>query len=153
MKINIGCGIYSIGDINCDLYIEDIFNHRNNKTLNPKKIENFVLCDVQYLPFKTNSFSDVYCSHVIEHIKNPYLLLKELRRICKNKGEIIIRCPHRFSFAAKFSGHINFFNRKWFQDNIKDSFEISVSEWFFIPFFRFFSFPNEIKITITVNKK
>lgn len=47
----------------------------------------FIVCDAQYLPFKDKSFTFASCSHVLEHLSNPELGVKELRRVTK-KGYI-----------------------------------------------------------------
>lgn len=116
MILDVGCGDSPKGDINCDLYIKDIFNHRNKKflsTLNTHKILNFVNCDCQYLPFINNSFNEVISNQVIEHVKNPLLMFKELVRVSKDK--IIIETVHRTGehFQASFKPK----STKWFKEH------------------------------------
>lgn len=94
MILDVGCGNYPKGNVNCDV----------NKAL--RKIDNFVLCDGQFLPFKTGSFEIVYSTHVIEHVDNPCLMTKELLRTSKN--QIIIYTPHIFSYSSR---GIPFFRR------------------------------------------
>lgn len=146
MKLDIGCGIHPHGDINCDLYIVDVGHREKGSILNVHKIKNFVLCDSQYLPFKDFTFNEVYSNHVIEHVKNPYKFLHEAIRVCKNNGVIHLRLPHRFSYGAKNKGHINFFNIKWFEKNVKHPIECYVTKW--SPFKFFLFFPNEIQLKI-----
>lgn len=50
--------------------------------------------DCLTLPFKSNSFDGAYLSHVLEHVKEPVLLLEEIRRICKKGALVVIRVPH-----------------------------------------------------------
>lgn len=45
------------------------------------------------LPFKDESFSYVYCSHVVEDFYEPMVIIKELFRICEVGGLIEIRAP------------------------------------------------------------
>ncbi|MDZ7587001.1 MAG: class I SAM-dependent methyltransferase, partial [Patescibacteria group bacterium] len=47
------------------------------------------------LPFKDQSFAGVHCSHVIEHLlpKDAYTLLKELARVLKLNGLLVIQTP------------------------------------------------------------
>ena len=71
----------------------------------------FILADAHYLPFKDNAFEHCTCFHVLEHVDNPYKVLKELIRVCKH---IKIRVPHRFSFYAKRPKHKHYFNESWF---------------------------------------
>jgi predicted SAM-dependent methyltransferase len=49
------------------------------------------------LPFKANQFDEILCRDVLEHV--DYIpLLKDLHRILKKGGKIIIRVPH---FSSK----------------------------------------------------
>ena len=161
MKIDIGCGIFPSGDVNCDLFMNDI-GHRGGKNhidLNIKKIKNFIRCDAQYLPFKDSVFDKVYSSHVIEHLKNPYLFLKEVIRISKDK--IIIICPHRYGdkiinlFHGKWKNpyHLHFLNKKWFYKQLKNYlvvYNIEYTKFIYLPFsfFCLFRLPLEMKIKI-----
>ena len=45
------------------------------------------------LPFPNESFDVVYMSHVLEHVNNEELTLKEMLRVVKNSGVIIIGVP------------------------------------------------------------
>lgn len=142
--LDVGYGDKPRGNVNCDLFIKKTV-HRTS-SINPKKIDNFVLCDSQYLPFKLNCFKEIICSHVIEHIKDPYKLLDELMRTCKHNGTVYLSLPHRFSYGAKNKGHIHFFTRRWFEKNLKYPFDIKITTWTPLKFLLFF--PNEIKIKI-----
>lgn len=46
------------------------------------------------LPFKDNYFDFIVCSEVLEHLKNDQKGLKELKRVLKKKGKIIITVPN-----------------------------------------------------------
>lgn len=52
-------------------------------------------------PIKPNTFDEVYCSHVLEHFSDLQRALKEIERILKPKGRIIIRVPH-FSCGVSY---------------------------------------------------
>jgi len=45
-------------------------------------------------PFKDESFDVVFCSHVIEHLRSPYDVLKEFHRILKRGGKLILGIPN-----------------------------------------------------------
>ena len=118
--LDVGCGDNPKGSVNCDLNIGQTLEGGDQKKgilINPKEIRNFVRCDCHFLPFQTNSFESVVCSHVIEHIATPRKLLLELIRVAKHK--LTVRCPHRFSRGAKFPFHIHFFNKSWFAKALK----------------------------------
>ena len=116
LSLDIGCGEIGLCDINCDIKKPDRIPY------------NFVLCDSQKLPFRSGiiengvhvggCFNFVETFHVIEHVKNPYLFLSEIKRVLIIGGMLKLICPHRFSSGAKNEGHIHFFNRKWFENNL-----------------------------------
>lgn len=60
-----------------------------------------VVCDLeQKLPFEDNTFEEIYCSHVLEHIKNALGLMEELHRISKVGATAIFRVPYGSSDIA-----------------------------------------------------
>lgn len=62
------------------------------------------------LPFKNEEFDTVYCSHALEHLESPYLVLKEFKRILKSDGTLIIALPNpHFILSMQLSkeDHIN----------------------------------------------
>jgi len=54
-----------------------------------------------------NSFEFVICTHVIEHLKDSYEVLKELRRVCSKV--LIIICPLEKEYRWGLNYHINFY--------------------------------------------
>jgi len=90
VKLNIGCGTKLIkGYINVDIF-------------------KFKGVDIQHdlneypYPFKENSATEIYCSHVIEHLNDPDKSLTQLYRILKEKGKLIIKVPY-FGHSLAFS--------------------------------------------------
>tara|TARA_B100000963_G_C22540238_1_gene631832 strand:+ start:184 stop:924 length:741 start_codon:yes stop_codon:yes gene_type:complete len=57
--------------------------------------------------FNDNSFELVICTHVLEHIKSPELVLRDLRRISNNN--LLIICPLEKNFKWGMNYHINFY--------------------------------------------
>jgi len=51
-----------------------------------------ILCDVHYLPFKEESFTLVFASHIVEHLINPLEAIKNLKRVAKDP--VIIKIPN-----------------------------------------------------------
>ncbi len=132
MRLDVGCGTSPTGDVNCDLFIEDINNHRNSKApihedkfkIDTKKTLNFIKCDAYYLPFKGKAFDEVFSADLIEHVADPYKLFIEMARVSSNK--LIIQCPHKWGDAFESSKswhsrvwlkqhHVNSFSFNWFK--------------------------------------
>ena len=87
LKLNLGCGRYLLkGFINVDLFLHeniDVIADFNNK-----------------LPFKDDIFTEIYCSHVIEHLDDTLAIVQEIYRISKNNAIITIKVPHFTAFNA-----------------------------------------------------
>lgn len=68
--------------------------------------------NVYPLPFYENSIDEIYCSHVLEHLKEPLEFLKECYRIMKPGARMTIRVPHVSAFGGAFGNmeHRHFYN-------------------------------------------
>jgi len=56
----------------------------------------YVVADGMHLPFKSNGFSHIICSEVLEHLENDLQALKEMTRTLNQpSGSLIITVPHR----------------------------------------------------------
>ncbi|MEK6714815.1 MAG: class I SAM-dependent methyltransferase [Candidatus Omnitrophota bacterium] len=51
-------------------------------------------------PIHDNEFDTVYCKHIFEHLKEPKKAIKEVYRITKPNGHIILEVPHFSSHGA-----------------------------------------------------
>jgi len=93
MDLNVGCGCDPWGDVRTDL---DRYSWRYQR-----KTTANVIADVQHLPFRDNTFVNIRCFHVLEHVTNPLLALKELKRV--SGGKIIVRVPvwHFYSYLIE----------------------------------------------------
>jgi SAM-dependent methyltransferase len=82
MKLNLGCGEdYREGYMNVDFH-----DHvRVDKVWNLNQLP---------YPFSENTFSEIIASHVLEHLDNPFAVMKELHRISKKDGRVHIKVPH-----------------------------------------------------------
>src|SRR5208283_4536715 len=114
--LNVGCGWRGNGDVNVDLHPEPT-NHRTcdikkaGRKISMKRTTNFVVADAAHLPFQSGVFDEVVSTSVVEHVKEPELMVREMWRVTKYK--VFITCPHRLGDYKK-PFHINFFTRKWF---------------------------------------
>jgi len=103
-KLNLGCDKnYKEGYINLDI----------NKNVKTDIIHNL---NIFPYPFEDNYFDEIYCSHILEHVKNFLGCLKELERILKKGGILHIIVPH-FSDGIGYGDieHKRFFGYKTFK--------------------------------------
>ena len=76
--LNVGSGADTYGTSFVDLY--------------PSRPE-VKKCDIENerLPFKDGTFDEVYAAFVIEHMKSPHKALKEMVRVLKKGGRLVIK--------------------------------------------------------------
>lgn len=118
LKLDVGCGSKPTGDVNVDFCVRgwnsQEGDQKRGEFLNPKVIPNFVVADAEHLPFKDDVFDVAFSSHVIEHVPNPSIMLREMCRVSKRK--ILVRCPHRKGSGAKRPFHLHYLDEEWFED-------------------------------------
>jgi len=96
-KLNLGSGGYKKdGYINVD-WLE---------LLKPDVVHD--LNHVPY-PFPDNEFDLIEADHVLEHLDKPFNIMKELHRILKNGGWLIVKVPH-FSRGFTHAEHAHGFD-------------------------------------------
>lgn len=101
--LDIGCdaGVYTIEFLkrgvkkvsSIDINKQSIEVTKNNlKKFNLKA--DILHADGQKLPFKDNTFDQVICLMVLEHVKDPESLLREISRVLVDKGQLILSVPN-----------------------------------------------------------
>ncbi len=113
--LDCGSGDYPTGTCNIDLYPRDTL-HRHEGWVHTRFTPNFVNGDVLHLPFRDSVFELVTSSHVIEHVDDPFQMLREMYRVSKHHVQIL--CPHRYGEKAKGyekGMHKSFFTARWFE--------------------------------------
>lgn len=53
----------------------------------------FMVADAAKLPFKDSFFEAVYCLEMLEHVDDPIMVLKEVKRVLKKNGKLFILVP------------------------------------------------------------
>ncbi|MGY3802548.1 class I SAM-dependent methyltransferase [Pigmentibacter ruber] len=61
-------------------------------------------CSIERMPFEDESFDLIIMSYVMEHCPNIGLALKEVKRVLKKKGKVLLFVPPHSDFIC--SGHI-----------------------------------------------
>ena len=100
---DIGCGngVFSADikrKIDCRLIGIDANEYALNKAKNLEFDELIQLNDFNYdsLPIESNSVDFVICKDVLEHLIDPVFLIKEISRILKPRGHVLIHVPNHF---------------------------------------------------------
>lgn len=79
----------------------------HNKQIDKYPKVKFVLANVEKLPFKDKSFDTVISTHTLEHTRNIYQAVQELRRVCKKR--LIVVLPKERPYKFGFNFHLHFF--------------------------------------------
>ena len=56
----------------------------------------------QELPFKENSFNYAVMLEVIEHLHNPFFVLRQLKRVIKTDGVLLLSTPNILNLKSRF---------------------------------------------------
>ncbi len=70
----------------------------------------FTKGEAEKLPYPDKSFDVVASNQLIEHLKEPKLAIKEMIRVCKPNGKIILTTPIKNAFGGREVGHLHFFD-------------------------------------------
>lgn len=75
-----------------------------------------ILSDITQIPVKRSSFDNVLCTEVLEHVPYPDLAIKEISRILKKRGRLILTAP--FCSQTHFSPHFysTGFSVNWYKE-------------------------------------
>lgn len=72
-----------------------------------------VLTDAQKMPFKDKTFDIVFHQGFLEHFCDPLPLLKEQRRVLKDKGILVVDVPQKYT-TYTIKKHMAIRQSKWF---------------------------------------
>lgn len=95
--LDVGCGLAILANEiatlypNCEVYgveySEEQLKQADQNAANLKLQQG----DAHELPFDADTFDVVYCRYLLEHVKNPIQVLKEMHRVLKPRGEVFIQ--------------------------------------------------------------
>lgn len=155
--LDVGCGtglfFCSLSKLpKTELYGLDAFSSSSEIAVNRgyKKVVNIDDLNECLFPFADNEFDAVMCKDVFEHLLLPLAALKEIKRVLKPGGLLLIHVPNHFSFYGrvkflifnkidtfKYFGnddrwtypHVRFFEHSGFEKKLVDFGFITVDDY------------------------
>jgi SAM-dependent methyltransferase len=75
-----------------------------------------VVADLAHLPYGAAEFDLVFSKYVFEHLDRPLDVMRELRRVLKPGGRLLIHTPNRWHYVALFATLTPTAFHAWFND-------------------------------------
>jgi len=101
LHLDVSCGnghLLRLGQgVGCDFSVESV---SRAKRASPGSM--FVVCDSQYLPFRTETFDTISCLGSLEHYEDQKLATKELSRVLKTGGRFLISVTNSKRWTRPF---------------------------------------------------
>ena len=122
--------------IGLDLSLDDLkvtyqgFETYPDITYDPKRNFDLMVGNALSLPFRDETFDQIICSEVLEHIQDYKKVISEIHRVAKQGAYIGISVPNRFpekicwylsdEYHNEPGGHIHIFENKKLINNFKE---------------------------------
>lgn len=114
--LNVGCGQQIYGTDFIDLY--------------PQRPE-VVKCDfqVEAFPFEDNLFDEVYADNIFEHLLDPHRVLKEMARVLKPGGRLVVITDNASFWAYHLGARTHYGGYEERQKNDQDRHYALYTSW------------------------
>ncbi len=96
----------------------DEFGSKYHQKWNAKSCD--IICDITTIPRDDCSFDYIMCTEVFEHLNNPMEALRELSRLLKNGGELLITAPFRCVYHQTPYFFYSGFSKYWYKHFAKE---------------------------------
>lgn len=132
MLIDVGSGTrpHPRADVTCDLYFNAEYQ---GGPFDAREQKNFVICDAQHLPFRPQVFGHSNCTHVLEHLEDPQLGFRELKRV-SNQGYVEMPSLLYENILFGYPFHYWVFTKKKRQVYFAKSKKLKINGYTVIPF-------------------
>ena len=120
--IDVGCGsgdflkIINENNIDCEIHGFDFSSSALQRCKKNIPKGHFVNGNIYEVAYLDKMFNVIFCIEVLEHLEKPAEVLKEILRICKRDGIIIIAIPN--GIYDDYIGHLNFWTLSEFKELI-----------------------------------
>jgi len=113
--LDIGCGIGKVVDVLCQEGFEgygvDISKSSIEKARSDR-LGKYLWLNSKALPFSDNFFDSVGAFTVLEHVEDPRGFIREMARVTKKGGRLVLVCPNFLSLTNSYHWHTRGILRK-----------------------------------------
>ncbi len=106
--LDLGCGRCLFTDIQPNWPFQIFAGDLDLGLIRERKREvpqnHWFLSDASHAPFQSGSFDAMFAGEIIEHVRDPFPVLQEWRRVLKSGGILILTTPNRERLLAKIEG-------------------------------------------------
>lgn len=90
-------------------------DHKGLQTGNWNASRVDIISDINKIPVQNSAFDNALCTAVLEHVPHPDMALKEIARILKRGGKLVLDAP--FCSQAHFSPYffVSGFSSNWYK--------------------------------------
>ena len=74
------------------------------------------VCDIQKIPYEDASFDTVISCETIEHVPNPRLAIRELARVLKPEGRLLLTTPNYLGPMGVYRSYLRLTGRKFTEE-------------------------------------
>jgi ubiquinone/menaquinone biosynthesis C-methylase UbiE len=123
-----------------------------SRLTNKFKSFEFIKTNLTKLPFKASSFDFVFLIEVLEHISPPktFALLKEMRRVVKKDGKVIISVPINEGLEEMMPDNPNNHVRDYSEELLR--YEVEKAGFKVVKVYRYSAFGKLYRIKTIINK-
>jgi len=109
--LEIGSGISPVMTRTDKIIYTDLSFAAVNFMKNNFKRGHCLVADAMNLPFKTGAFTHAVCSEVLEHLEDDCKALREISRVVKPRGKIMLTIPHRKAYFTNDDRYVKHYRR------------------------------------------
>jgi SAM-dependent methyltransferase len=73
---------------------------RDTAVLENPNVDEAAVADLAHLPYRDGEFDTIFSRFVFEHLERPGAVLRELRRVLKPGGHLLIHTPNRWHYVT-----------------------------------------------------
>jgi len=82
----------------------------------PNEVEGIMAANVEDLPFDSRSFDMVICRDVLEHVQDADKAMKNIIKVLRNQGELLVTVPNALEWAIDGMEHVRGWTPQQFID-------------------------------------